>query len=48
VPDGLVFVDKTGKYLSSKVIAAKLTAMCNLDEVLLGDGAEEATEVGPT
>ena len=45
VPEGLLFVDKTGKYLSSKVIAHKLTAMCNLDELLMGDGAQEVSEV---
>ena len=45
MPEGLVFVDRTGKYLSSKVIASKITALCNLDELLMGDGAEEASDV---
>lgn len=39
------YVDDSGKYLSVKVIAKKLTALCNLDDLLLGDSAEKTFEV---
>ena len=45
VQGAVTYVDHTGKFMSTKVIAKKLAALVNLDELLLGDGAAEENEV---
>jgi len=42
---GCLYVDHTGKYRSSKVIAQKLASIVNLDELLIGDGEAQSYEV---
>lgn len=45
VQGAVTYVDHTGKFMSTKVIAKKLAALVNLDELLMGDGAAEENEV---
>lgn len=40
-----LYVDDSGKYQSVKVIAQRLTALCNLDHLLMGDSSDRSLEV---
>ena len=40
-----MLVDSIGKFVSTKVIAHKLTAVCGLEELLMGETEEERADV---
>lgn len=39
------YIDSTGKYVSTKVIAKRLAQLANIDELLLGETPQEVMEV---